>query len=96
MGAPFHCYTCADGGQILENWGKVKPKCAVVSWLRLLATTDCLPHPFWKYTKCLSTFKCCGWAYGCTITLLSVQVWAKFWEIKVRQGPNDVVVWLRL
>ena len=26
MGAPFHCYTCAGGGQILENWGKAGPK----------------------------------------------------------------------
>ncbi len=25
MGAPLHCYTCAGGGQILENWGKVEP-----------------------------------------------------------------------
>ncbi len=26
MDAPLHCYSCAGGGQILENWGKVKPK----------------------------------------------------------------------
>ncbi len=32
----------------------------------------------------LSTFICCGWAYGCTLTLLSVQMGAKFWEIGVR------------
>jgi hypothetical protein len=25
MSAPLHRYTCAGGGQILENWGKVKP-----------------------------------------------------------------------
>ncbi len=24
MSAPLHGYTCAGGGQILENWGKVK------------------------------------------------------------------------
>ncbi len=23
------------GAKFLENWGKVEPKCAVVSWLRL-------------------------------------------------------------
>ncbi len=26
MDAPLHCYTCAGGGQILGNWGKVEPK----------------------------------------------------------------------
>ncbi len=46
MGAPLHWYTCAGGGQILENWGKAKPKwhCGVMveaanhhwlSWLLL-------------------------------------------------------------
>ncbi len=25
MSAPLHRYTCAGGGQLLENWGKVKP-----------------------------------------------------------------------
>ncbi len=69
MGAPFHGYTCAGGGQILKNWGKAEPKCAVVSWLRLQTTTDCISHLYWKYKKILSTFICCGWAYGSTLTL---------------------------
>jgi hypothetical protein len=30
-----------------------------------------IPHPYWLYTKWLSIFICCGWAYGCTLTLLS-------------------------
>jgi len=25
---------------------------------------DCIPHPCWMYTKCFSTLRCCGWAYG--------------------------------
>ncbi len=43
----------------------------VVSWLRLQTPADCFPHPYWMYTKCFSTVTCCGWAYGCTLTLLS-------------------------
>jgi len=39
----------------------------VVSWSRLQTPIDCIPHPFWywMYIKCLSTLRCCGWAYGC-------------------------------
>jgi len=37
----------------------------VVSWLRLKTPIDCIPHLYWMYTKCLSTLRCCGWAYGC-------------------------------
>ncbi len=48
MGAPLHCYTCAGGGQMLENWGKVKPKwwCGVMveavnhHWLHLTSILD--------------------------------------------------------
>jgi len=39
----------------------------VVSWLRLLTPIDCIPHPYWMYTKCFSTLRCCGWAYGCIL-----------------------------
>ncbi len=142
MGALLHCYTCAGGGQILENWGKAEPKwrfgvmveamnhqwlhptsildvCKIVehlhmlwmgiwvhpytvipvqvgtkfwkigvrrssndvavSWLRLY-----IPHQYWMYIKCLSTFICCGWAYGCTLSLLYLCTW----------GPNFGKLWL--
>ncbi len=42
----------------------------VVSWLRLHTASDCIPHPYHMYTKCFSTLICCGWTYGCTLTLL--------------------------
>jgi hypothetical protein len=35
-----------------------------VSWMRLQTHIDSIPHPYWMYTKCLSTLRCCGWAYG--------------------------------
>ena len=39
----------------------------VVSWLRLRTSIDCILHPYWMYTKCFCTWKCCRWAYGCTL-----------------------------
>ncbi len=68
MGAPLRCYICVGSGQILKNWGKAEPKCAVVSWLRLYTTTDCIPHPYWKSTKCSIAFICCGRTYARTLT----------------------------
>ena len=53
----------------LDKWGKVEPNDVVVSWLRLQEVPNCIPHPYWRYMKCLSTFICCGWAHGCTLTL---------------------------
>ena len=40
-----------------------------VSWLWLQTPKDCIPHPCWMYTKCFSTLRCCGWAYGCILML---------------------------
>ena len=50
------------------------------------------------YTKCFSTLIYCGWAYGCTLTLLHMTwCWCRFGEFSVRPGLNDVAVsWLRL
>jgi hypothetical protein len=42
-----------------------------VSCLRLLTPIDCIPHPYWMYTKCFSSLRCCGWAYGCTLMPLT-------------------------
>jgi len=36
----------------------------VVSWLRLPTPIDFIQHPYWMYTKCFSTLRCWGWAYG--------------------------------
>ena len=46
-----------------------------VSWLRLQTPIDCIPHPYWVYSKCLGTLSCCGWAYGCILMLLYVWRW---------------------
>ncbi len=42
----------------------------VMSWLMLQTHLECIPHPNHMYTKCFSTLIRCGWAYGCTVTLL--------------------------
>ncbi len=80
MGAPLHCYTCADGGKfwkfgVRQSWNHI-----VVSWLRLQTPTDCIPHLYWMHKKCFSTLICCGWAYGCTLTLLYLCRWGPNFE----------------
>jgi hypothetical protein len=47
----------------------------VVSWLRLPTPIDCIPHPYWMYTKWFSTLRCCGWAYGCILMLKYMCRW---------------------
>ncbi len=44
-----------------------------VSWLRLQIPIDCIPHPYWMYTKCLNTLRCCGWAYDVVVSWLRLQ-----------------------
>ncbi len=41
-----------------------------MSWLRLTATSNCFPHPYWTYTKWLSTLICYSWAYIINLTQL--------------------------
>ena len=69
-----------------------------VSWLRLKTPIDCIPHPYWMYTKSVSTLRCCGWAYGCTLMPeYIVQVGVSFRKKGVWPSLYDVVVsWLRL
>ncbi len=47
----------------------------VMKWLGLQPFFECIPHPYWMYTKWCSTLMCCGWTlYGFTYcdTLLQV------------------------
>ncbi len=69
MGAPLHCYTCVDGVGSFESWGVGEANGIVVSWLSLQTASECIPHPYHMYTKCFRTLICCGWTYGCTLTL---------------------------
>ena len=42
----------------------------IMSRLRLIATSNCFPHPYWTYTKVLSTLICYPWAYSISLTEL--------------------------
>ncbi len=102
MGIWVHPYTVIlvrGWGQILNHWG-LWPNLNdfVASWLRLQEASDCVPNPYWMYTKCFSTLICCEWAYGCyPYTVIPVELGAKFGKIGVWANLNDVVVsWLRL
>ncbi len=78
VGIWMHPYTVIPvqvGAKIWEIRIRLSRNDVVVSWLRMWATTDCISHPYWMYIKCLSNFICCGWAYGCTITLLYLCRW---------------------
>jgi len=92
-------YMCRLLGWILGKLGLWLSMCdVVVSLLRLQTPIDCIPHPYWMYTKSFSTLRCCGWAYGCIIiAVLHVQVGGDFRENEVWPSLYDVAVsWLRL
>ena len=50
-----------------------------VSWLRLQTPIDCIPHPYWMYTKCFITLRCCGWTYGYGYTLMLMPYYMCRW-----------------
>ena len=58
--------------------------------------TDCIPHPYQMYLKCLSTFICCEWVYGCNLRLLFYRCGPinLFWKIGVRL--KQMMSWQRL
>ena len=70
----------------------------VMSWLRLQTHLESTPHPcHTMYTKCLSTLIRCGWAYGCTLTLLPILHGSYFVVLCHLWSQHDVIMsWLRL
>jgi hypothetical protein len=70
----------------------------VMSWLRLQTCLQCIPHPFYMYTKCFSTLTCCGWSYVCALSLFCLCRWGvDFRKIGLSPSLSDVVMsWLRL
>ena len=47
---------------------------ATILWLRLCNLSNCIPHPCYSYWRCLCTFWCGGWAYGCKLKPLQPQI----------------------
>jgi hypothetical protein len=63
--------TPADGGPRFWEYGvRLSGYDAMMSWLRLLSPTACIPLSHYIYIKCLSTLRCCGKAHGCGFTLI--------------------------
>jgi len=74
-------YMCRWGwilGKIGYSWACMMLRCR--DWGCKPPMTASPNHiPYWMYTKCLSTLRCCGWAYGCIlIAVLHVQVGVNF------------------
>jgi hypothetical protein len=84
IGGPLHCYTWGghpDNGNLGSAWLQLND--GMMTLLRLLSATDCFPHSYMMYEKCLSTFICCGLACGFTLSLLQL---AKLAQILVIWG----------
>ncbi len=94
MGAPLHCNTCVSGGKFLESWGMGERGwyCGVM----VESTNGFRLHPTsisYVY-NCFSTLICCGWTYGCTLTLLYRCRWGwMFGKLASRQG--QIVLWFQ-
>ena len=91
IGASLHCYLCRWGPNFSQIGGRHCPNEIVVQWLRLYTTIHCASHLILYVWSGLGTFICCGWAYGCTLTLLylcNLQVHAKSWKIGLLVGEN--------
>jgi hypothetical protein len=46
---------CRFGVDFWGYWGSLSLSDIVMSWLRLNPPMECIPHPYWMYTKCFST-----------------------------------------
>ncbi len=58
--------------------------------------TASLPHLYWKYGMCLSTFICCGYSYWLTLTLLHLGRLPRLWQFgvsvaKMKWWHDDIV-----
>ena len=73
----------------------------IMSWLRLTATSNWFPHPYYTYTKCLSTLICCPLAYTYSKSLIQLYrsyfgVLGHLWQLVVWSQHDVNTLWLRL
>ena len=61
----------------------------IISW-RLWNPLNYIQCPYHTYMRCFSfsTFNCCGWAYGCTLTSLPPQTFPQIWERVLGWNPR--------
>ena len=59
----LHSYTHNTFGSDWGFWARGSESDVITLWLRLTATSNCFSHPYWTYTKSLSTSICSPLAY---------------------------------
>ena len=55
--------------------------------LRLKNLSNCITHPWHTYIRCLRTFNCWWWEYGCTFTPLPPQTFPRFVKVSQKSSP---------
>ena len=63
-------------------------------WLRLSTHPPLISHHCYIYTMCLTTFICCGCAYGCVPTTLRPPMPTKLVEFCQKSGQVSDDMWL--
>jgi hypothetical protein len=90
--SPLHIH-----GRCYPGFGKFLSKILSCCWaandtitqaMRLKTHPEWFTHPCHTYTRCLTTFICCGWAYETITTSFSWQVLSQIWEIS--QNPEVI------
>ncbi len=82
-------------------WSFLASNELIIQWLRLQTHMEWSPHPLHTYTRCLSSFICCGWEDWISIMLLLQSLLSHVFEFGKILGespaPNGVMMqWLRL
>ena len=69
MGAPLYCYTGQVGPRFWNSRSLVECENGTIkSQLRLISTSNCFPHPYYTYIKCLSCWYSVSRAYWFTLS----------------------------
>ena len=82
--AALHSYTHPTGSDFGVHGHLWSQNDVIMSRLRLTATSNCFPHPYYTYTKCLSTLICCAWTTSSSLTQLYPSYLAQilgFWDL---------------
>ncbi len=94
IGIKYHPYTViptlllgSDFGALGHLWSQND---MIMSWLRLTATSNCFPHPYWTCTKWLSTLICYPWAYSISLTQLYPHYLGQILELWVTCGVKMI------
>ena len=85
-----HCLIGSDFGVRGHLWSQND---VIMSWMRLTATSNCFPHVYLTYRKCLSTLICCPFADSSRLTQLYPPLLGSDFEVRGRLwSQNDVIM----